>query len=98
MLTSPGLPPSPRPPFSSCPTRLPVLWAVTSIWYRLKRAVLFLVLIFILGGEHGAAGEPGAVHRGEAGVAAEAAPALIARVAVTRRAIAGGAVAGGAVA
>lgn len=95
LVSSPGLLQAPRPPLSFCPAHLLFLWHV-SIRYRLKGALV--IFIFILGGEHSAAGESVAVNWGEAGMAAEAAPFLVAWVAwcaVTRSAVAGGAVAGG---
>lgn len=95
LLPPTGLLPSPHPPLSSCPTRLLVLRHVAGIGYRLKGALVFL---FILGWEHCAAWQSVAVHRREASVAAEAAPPLVAWVAVAWRAVTRSAVAGGAVA
>lgn len=96
LLSPPGLLPPPCPPLSSSLTRLLLLWRVATIRYRLKRA--FFILVFILRWEHRTAGESVAVHRGEAGMAAEGAPSLVAWVAVAWRAITGSAVAGSAVA
>lgn len=96
LLPPPGLLPPRCPPLSSRPTRLLVLGCLAGVRHRLKGALL--VFFFILRGEHRAARKSVAVHGGQAGVAAEAAPRLIARVAVAWRTVAWSAVAGRAVA
>jgi len=100
----PFSPPPGAPPFPVFPPRLSALRRGVDggVRHHLEGAVLLIValLLFVLGGrEDCAAREPRAVHRGQAGVTAEAAPPpVIARVAVAGGAVAGGAVAGGAVA
>ena len=60
LLSPPGLLPPARPPLSSRPARLLALCRLADVRYRLEGALL--VFVFILGGEHGAAGESVAVH------------------------------------